>query len=276
MPKPTRAKSANRYSAILERIFLKRFAPGATEVPFSRQDLVSTARALRLKLPKNLGDIVYALRYRVALPASIRATQPEDSEWIIEGAGRAEYVFRLSRQSRLAPNPHLVTIKVPDATPEIVVAFAQSDEQALLGKVRYNRLVDIFLGLTAYSLQNHLRTAVTGIGQIEIDELYVGVDRFGCQFVIPVQAKGGSDQLSPVQTKQDLACCRTRFPQLLCRAVSAQFMADDLIAMFELRLVEDQIKVVDEKHYRLVPADDITHDDLRSYAAAGAKDRSDL
>lgn len=50
-----------------------------------------------------------------------------------------------------------------------------SDEQALLAKVRYSRLVDIFLGIAAYSLQNHLRTSVVGIGQIEMDELYVGI-----------------------------------------------------------------------------------------------------
>ena len=29
-----------------------------------------------------------------------------------------------------------------------------------------------------------------------IDEIYVGVDRNGCQYVIPVEAKGGSDKLA--------------------------------------------------------------------------------
>jgi len=51
----------------------------------------------------------------------------------------------------------MAAIKIPDATPEIVAAYALSDEQALLAKVRYNRLLDIFLGVAAYSLQNHLR-----------------------------------------------------------------------------------------------------------------------
>ena len=69
-----------------------------------------------------------------------------------------------------------------------------SDEQALLAKVRYNRLIDVFLGVAAYSLQNHLRTTVSDVGQLEIDEIYVGVDRQGRQYVMPVQAKGGSDR----------------------------------------------------------------------------------
>jgi len=134
----------NTYSAILEKIFHDRYTAGRSEVPFSRSDLVTAARLLKRPLPKNLGDIIYALRYRVALPASITATQPAGSYWTIEGTGRAEYAFRLSHQSRIVPNLSLVTIKIPDATPEIVVAFTQSDEQALLAKIRYNRLVDVF------------------------------------------------------------------------------------------------------------------------------------
>lgn len=82
---------------------------------------------------------------------------------------------------------------IPDATPEIIRAYAMDDEQALLAILRYNRLIDTFLGLTTYSLQNHLRTTVKKIGQIEIDELYVGMDKRGCHYVIPVQAKGGKD-----------------------------------------------------------------------------------
>ena len=197
----------NRYHALIEKVFVDRYKPGSAEVGFERSDLEQTAKDLEIDLPKNLGDVIYSVRYRTPLPASILATQPEGLEWIIEGGGRARYTFKLQKINRIVPNPQLVSIKIPDATPEIVAAHALSDEQALLAKVRYNRLIDIFLGLAAYSLQNHLRTTVGGVGQIEVDEIYVGVDRHGRQYVIPVQAKGGSDQLSTVQTKQDLACC---------------------------------------------------------------------
>lgn len=127
--------------------------------------------------------------------------------------------------------------------------------------------MDIFFGVCAYSLQNHLRTTVSGIGQVEIDEIYVAVDKQGCQYIIPVQAKGGGDRLSAVQTSQDLACCAEKFSKLECRSLSAQFMADDLICLFELRSVADNIKIVDEKHYRLVPADQIGQEDLKAYSS---------
>jgi hypothetical protein len=47
-------------------------------------------------------------------------------------------------------------IKVPDATPGVIAKYALSDEQALLAKLRYNRLVDLFTAITCYSLQSHL------------------------------------------------------------------------------------------------------------------------
>jgi len=36
--------------------------------------------------------------------------------------------------------------------------------------------------VSAYSLQNHLRTTVEHIGQIEVDEIYVAVDSAGLFF----------------------------------------------------------------------------------------------
>lgn len=82
-----------------------------------------------------------------------------------------------------------------------------------------------------------------------------------------MQAKGGIDQLGVTPTKQDIACCVEKFPKLTCRPVSAQFMADDVIALFELTLQGAQVKVLEEKHYRLVPSDQIADDELRLYAA---------
>jgi hypothetical protein len=174
----------------------------------------------------------------------------------------------LAKLASIVPNPSLIAIKIPDATPEIISAYALSDEQALLAKVRYNRLVDTFLGLTTYSLQNHLRTTVKAMGdsQIEIDEIYVGVNKNGAQFALPMQAKGGNDRLSVVQTAQDIACCKEKFPDLTCRPLSAQFMSDDVIAMFELALDGEDVKLVEEKHYKLVPSDQIGSDDLKRYA----------
>lgn len=267
MPEKQSGRQPNRYQAIIARVFANHFANGLTEFEFTRDEFVAIAEALGIALPKNVGDVIYSFRYRNELPETIRSTAGDGLEWIIEGSGRARYRFKQVRLNRIVPREELMTIKVPDATPEIITAYALSDEQALLAKVRYNRLVDIFLGIATFSLQNHLRTTVKDIGQIEIDEIYVGIDRHGRQFVVPVQAKGGNDKHGTVQTRQDVMCCAEKFPNLICRAVSAQFMSEQRIAMFELTVQNGEIRVVEERHYQLVQAASISTGDLQQYAS---------
>lgn len=259
------AKALNRYGSLIEKIFFDRYKDGAVSLDFSREDIEDAATDLDIKLPKNLGDVLYSFRFRNALPDRIVATQPEGMEWVIELAGRALYKFSLVKANRVLPRDDLVRTDIPDATPELIRAYALDDEQALLAIVRYNRLIDTFLGLTTYSLQNHLRTTVKGIGQIEIDELYVGLDKRGCHYVIPVQAKGGKDQIGIVQISQDIRFVEDKFPGMRCRAIAAQFMENEVIALFELTLQDDEIKVVEERHYRLVPAKKLDRDAIRDY-----------
>ena len=159
----------------------------------------------------------------------------------------------------------LVETKLPDATPGIIDKYTLSDEQALLAKLRYNRLIDVFTGLTCYSLQNHLRTTAPNVGQVEIDEIYIGLDKRGVHYVLPVEAKGGSDRIGVVQIEQDFAVCGAKFPNLICRLIAAQFMEDDLIALFEFERTREGIEVSAEKHYRLVQPEEVTTQELATY-----------
>ena len=249
----------------MDYIFFDKYRPGATEIDFRRSDMKVAAQQLNLQLPDNLGDVIYSFRFRTAFSAKMRATQPPGMAWRIELAGRSRYRFILGSDSKILPNVALIKTAIPDSTPEIIAIYALDDEQALLAIVGYNRLIDIFMAITTYSLQNHLRTTVTGMGQIEIDELYVGIDGRGCHYVIPVQAKGRKDQISVVQTTQDIKACEQKFPGIRCRPVSVQFMADKTIALFELTLQDNELRVVAERHYRLVAADKLVPAEIRGY-----------
>ena len=259
------ARRPNRYQSLIEKIFFDHYRNGVSEFEFGREELDESADSLGIERVKNVGDINYTFRYRRALPDKILATQPPGREWIIEGAGRGRYRFKLVNRTHIVPRDDLVVIDIPNSTPELIRAYALDDEQALLAIVRYNRLIDTFLGLTAYSLQNHLRTTVEGTGQIEIDELYIGLDKNGCHHVIPVQAKGGKDRIGIVQTAQDIRFAEQRFPGMRCRAIAAQFMEDEVVALFELTLQDDEMRVVEERHYRLVPADRLDPNAVRDY-----------
>ncbi len=261
----------SKYSNIIKEIFLAKFKKGKKRIPFKREDLATACEKLGYPLIKNLGDIPYSFRFRKELPKEIIDTAPKNSEWIIVGIGTANYEFRLAAPSKIAPAPNRQKIKIPDSTPEILKMYAPgTDEQALLTRIRYNRLIDIFLGITCYSIQNHLRTTVKGIGQIEVDEIYVGVNKRGVHFIIPCQAKSPGDRFGIVQVLQDIALCKERYPFAICRPIAIQFTGDNEMAMLELAVSEKQevltLNVVDEKHYSLVPRDHLPFDELRRIA----------
>jgi hypothetical protein len=268
---PETAKKVARYVQIIEAVFQRHWKKGKTEFKFERHELVDVCAELKIKQPKNIGDVIYTFRYRKQLPKSILATQPSDRGWLILGDGDARYRFRLNKLTHIVPTNGLLVRKIPDATPEIISRYALTDEQALLAKVRYNRLIDIFLGISAYSLQNHLRTKIPNYGQIEIDELYVGLDSRGAQYIVPVQAKGGTDKLGAIQTIQDVTFCQTeeRYRDCIPRAVSAQFLTNDTIALFETTFDGDEVSIVRERHYKLTESEEIGAEDLKRYRTLG-------
>jgi len=255
----------NRYSQIIEEIFFNSYSKGKTIIEFRREEIEDAARKLDIKLPKNIGDILYSFRYRAKFPDKILEIAPNGFEWIIRSVGRASYNFTLIKKVLFAPNENLSETKIPDSTPGLIAMYALTDEQALLAKVRYNRLIDIFTGLTCYSLQNHLRTTVPDIGQVETDEIYLGVDKRGVHYIIPVQAKGGNDKLGIVQIEQDFSIGIHKFPNLICKPIAAQFMKNGSIALFEFENINNQISIADEKHYRLSSPNELTTEELEIY-----------
>jgi len=263
-----KAEKSNRYSVIIERVFFAHYNEGDKTVAFSRDELIKTAQSANIQVPKNLGDLIYSFRYRSELPVRIKKKAPRGLEWIIRPSGKSLYKFVAVSQPHIQPNPALSMVKVPDATPGIISMYALNDEQALLAKIRYNRLIDIFTGIACYSLQSQLRTFVDDVGQVETDEIYVGIDKRGAHFVLPIQAKGSRDKISVVQIEQDLAMCAQKFRGLVCRPLAAQFVQDNLIALFDILESNHELRVASEKHYMLVDPSELTEDELKQYSSS--------
>jgi hypothetical protein len=68
-----------------------------------------------------------------------------------------------------------------------------------------------------------------------------------------------------VQIEQDIAMCASKFPNLICRPIAAQFMKEDLIALFELEQTKSGIGISSERHYLLVEPDNLPLDELAKY-----------
>ena len=257
---------AGQYDQIIERVFFAHYTPGMTEVGFDREEIATVATELGLARPKNLGDVLYTYRHRRLLPQTVRDTAGE-RHWVIMNAQDDDYRFVLRDEVHILPRAELTVTRIPDSTPGPIKLYALSDEQSLLALLRYNRLLDIFTGIACYSLQSHLKTTVGGRG-VETDEVYVGISREGTHYVLPVQAKGGRDHLGIVQIEQDFALCAEKFPGLVARPIAAQFMADDVIALFDFALEPDRgVTVLSERHYQLVPHDQLTTEELARYRA---------
>jgi hypothetical protein len=257
-------KKENRYDTVISKIFFEHYDPQSTQFSFDRSEIVGALVGSELPVPKNPGDVLYTYRHRQPLPEKIRATAGTKHWVILNDGGRGLYRFELRDAVEVLPNRLLAVTRIPDATPGIVKMHAKGDEQALLARLRYNRLLDIFTGLACYSLQSHLRTTVEG-SQGETDEVYVGLNRLGAHFVLPVQAKGGTDRMGIVQIEQDFALCREHFPNLIPRPIGTQFMGDEVIALFLFSMDGAEVKVLDEKHYQLVPPDEVTSENLEQY-----------
>jgi len=272
------------YTPIIQKIFDAHYKPQKNRFEFKRAELAVAAEELGIDVEgdekvvaKNLGDIIYSFRFRRDFPAEIKAKAPAGKMWIIVGKGDAVYEFRLISIPSLKADPNWFVTKLHDATPEIVRRFNLSDEQSLLARIRYNRLVDMFCRCVAYSLQNHLRTKVEGIGQIEIDELYVGANRQGEHFIIPVQAKKEKDRLGVSQLMQDLEYCRGSHGTMRARALGAQMMkyneggrTFDKVVMFEFECRDEPddvvIRKIAERHFVLLPHNEISSADLEEAA----------
>lgn len=96
-------KTANRYSAIIEKLFFSKYQKGMREVPFAREEIEKFATDLKVKLPKNLGDLIYSFRYRVMLPKSIVSLAGKEEIWIIRPGGRGRYHFALIKNPSIHP-----------------------------------------------------------------------------------------------------------------------------------------------------------------------------
>lgn len=268
MAKKGKKTETSRYSQLIEDIFFRHYKRGCTTINFTKDDLIETAGKIGITLPKNMPDVIYSYRSRGGKTEKVKKTEPAGFQWVIRGKGRGKYCFALAKEISLEPNPDYLETKILDATPGIITRYALGDEQALLAKIRFNRLIDIFTGLTCYSMQSHLRTSLPDIGQTETDEFYLGIDKKGVHYALPVEAKGEKDKLGIIQIENNFALGnKDEFAGLICRPIAAQFKKDGAIVLTEFQMTPDGIKIVAESHYRLVDSDNLSDDEIAQYAS---------
>lgn len=244
-------ETLKEYDQVIIRVFERLHAgyEDADRLPFTKSGIERAVSELGLTI-KNVPDIVYTYRAgRSPLPQAILA----HGNWAIEGAGKGKYAFVKLARSPYVDIPTDVEIThILDATPQIVLKYQGTDEQGLLARIRYNRLIDTFTALTTYHIQGHFRTTVSDIGQVEIDDLYIGIDTDGHGFVLPVEAKSESpkDQLGVVQITQMVKFAKQYFPDLIVRPIGVKMMSDGSYMFLEFNASDDSNLVATKRYKR--------------------------
>jgi len=242
------------YDKIIEKLFFNKFnnSKKMTELEFSKDEIVSIGKKLRLNI-RNVPDIVYTYRSRRDLPKSIR----DKGNWAINPKGKGKFSFiKLNRSPFVIIQEGLSKIKILNSLPEIVEKYSSNDEQSLLSNLRYNRLLDIFTGITCFHLQSHVRCTVRGEGQIEIDDLYVGINKEGREYIIPVEAKSveDRDKLGWVQITNLVKFAHQYYPKLKCLPIAVKPGSRSLIYLIEFDESIDfnKIAIKNIKLYHLI------------------------
>ncbi|MHC4644824.1 MAG: endonuclease [Planctomycetota bacterium] len=242
------------YEKIIAALFKKkrRGSSKPDRIDFTKDELVETARNLGMQL-RNPPDVVYTFRTRRILPAPILRT----GNWILMPKGKGKFSFvRTTRASFVEIQEGLAHIEILNALPEIVEKYTTKDEQGLLSTIRYNRLIDIFTSITCFHLQSHIRTTITGEGQIEIDDLYVGVDEDAREYVLPTEAKSPDerDKLGWFQIANLVKFAAQCFPNLKCRPIAAKPAGQNLVCLMEFddNVDHETIAIKNIKVYKLI------------------------
>jgi hypothetical protein len=249
-------QEVSEYDKVIEALFFKKFNeaknPDITEIDFVKDDLIDVAKSMNITI-RNFPDVTYTYRSRGKLPDSVCAK----GNWIIKQKGKSNYAFIKSKRSPfIAIQEGLAPTEISNSLPEIVEKYIAEDEQGLLSAIRYNRLIDIFTGITCFHLQSHIRTTIDGEGQVEIDDLYVGIDHDGKEFILPLEAKSADarDKLGWVQVTNLVKFAHQNFPNLKCRPICAKPIDINNIYLieFEDKTDFDDIGIKDIQLYRLL------------------------
>lgn len=245
---------SSRAEAIIEEVFRYHYRDGDRAVPFVREDLSRAADRLGVGQPKNLGEPIYQFRYVRPMPESVASMAPSGFEWVIRGRGHAKYAFEAVEQAWFVPDDSVPDVAIPSATPRLIEEHALDDEQALLSRVRHADLVSVVTGVVARHLQSHVRSSVES-GQVELDDLYVGVDDTGQHFVIPIEAKAGSGSISLIQVEQGAEFCRVKKPEAVCIPLGVQQLTEGRIHFFVFNRIypwlTDEVRLRLEREVRV-------------------------
>lgn len=233
------------YVPVILKLFQDRWRPGASTVVFSLDDVRTAVEAVRAASDnpdrissRNPADVVYRMRSRTKLPAEIL----DKGFHVLRAVGRGRYQFEKATSGIIEAPVNELTPAI-DQTPMPVrrllpETMAEMDEQALLSVVGYCNLLDHFTGMKIYRLRSHVRKAVPGVGQAELDAIDVGIAAGEDEIpvIFPIEAKAVSDELNRVQIFNMIQYAAHYYPDLKVRPLALKVDYQSAVHLIEFNV----------------------------------------
>lgn len=138
---------------------------------FTRDDIISFFKKNHIKTPKNIGDLIYNLRYRSDYLSSYDYFLKKDYTWTLISLNTGEYALVAKKQLRLPDLESLEINYIDDITPAHIHNLRTYNDQSLLMKILQNNILQEFLEDEVMTLQMHHKINLKDWGQAEIDGL---------------------------------------------------------------------------------------------------------
>ena len=245
------AAALSKNQKIMCYLFLTTMTSAESIAHFTLEDLTKTAKTLGTTPPKNLPDIVHSVQRYGPLPDVIARTAPQDLEWKIEAAGRGSYVIKLMQANSITPNLKLKPKQILDRTLAICDTFDLTDKGVLDVQIRQNSLIPDFVGEDVTLVCQPAKGAVKGLGQVDIDAIYMGMPQTGETLIVPILLAPYSRPVDGHKAARMLRYATKAYPDCQVRTLIAQKLENEDIALFEVTSKAGEIKVVREQRYDL-------------------------
>lgn len=234
----------------LAYLFLTRARPGITSLRFSTEDVSIAFGKMGIKVPKNLPDIAYQAQKKPA-PVVINSTAPFGCEWILEATGGGGFCFKLVDSNKIHPDAGAEERHLEDKAAAISEAFDMSEQARLELQIQENDLLSDFFGREMSFATRPPRGFVQGIGQVDFDAIFVVRDEPHARLMVTVQYETRPQPICGHKARRMLKFADTRYPDWKTKAVVVQRLADNRVAILELRKLFESTEVVNEVHYVL-------------------------
>jgi hypothetical protein len=252
----THGRNSKVYVPILLDIFHRKYKEGDFVVRFTLDEVRESAMRLGVISDlRNAPDLVYRMKSRTKLPSEIS----DKGFRILKTVERG--IYQLERaESTIIELPEGAIFCIEDKTPVPVRRLlnedlSRIDEQGLLTIVNYCDLLSLFTGLKIYRLKSHARKSVSKIGQVEVDEIDVGVtySSLNLPIIFPIEAKAAPDPLNWAQIANQVNFANQQFSGFIVRPIGIKVDWNSIIYIIEFtpEIEAKNLRIVNSVRYRL-------------------------